>query len=295
MGFDSILLKPFTSEELRGTVEKGSRTASRTRADAHGWRGDPRPAAAEGIMRAVVRALQWASTGCCPSVTASCTTPSSSASPVPGSPGRGARARREERARRATPRRARAGRRLRSGQLHVRARRGRLFHDRPRGVRRARRVAREKRRAKRLANLAFRHGELAEGAGGRDGSFDVVVSIHGLYVHPSLNAPARGAAGAQAGRLRRVRQPTRHVGHWSTFRDIKNRDGLRAAMASLLWLVPNSIFEIARKRIGPHYWDEHKFATNLKAAGFTVLGTRRTFLNGASVLVWRVGASRRRE
>jgi len=111
-------------------------------------------------------------------------------------------------------------------------------------------LAREKRRAKRLANLAFRHGELAEGAGGRDASFDVVVSIHGLYVHP---------------------EPLTL---------------LRAAMASLLWLVPNSIFEIARKRIGPHYWDEHEFATNLKAAGLTVLETRRTFLNGASVLVW---------
>jgi len=69
-------------------------------------------------------------------------------------------------------------------------------------------------------------------------------------------------------------------------REIQNRDGLRAAIASLLWLVPNSIFELARMRIGPHYWDETQFAANLKTAGLTVLGTRRTFLNGASVLVW---------
>jgi SAM-dependent methyltransferase len=148
-------------------------------------------------------------------------------------------------------------------------------------------LAREKRRAKRLANLAFRHGELAEGAGGRDGSFDVVVSIHGLYVHPEPLTLLREARRVlKPGGCAVFVNPTRHVGHWSTFRDIKNRDGLRAAMASLLWLVPNSIFEIARKRIGPHYWDEHEFATNLKAAGLTVLGTRRTFLNGASVLVW---------
>ena len=80
--------------------------------------------------------------------------------------------------------------------------------------------------------------------------------------------------------------PSRNVGQWSTFRDIKKRDGMRAAFASLLWLIPNSIFELARKRIGPHYWDETQFAAHLTAAGFTVLATRRSFLNGASVLVW---------
>jgi hypothetical protein len=80
--------------------------------------------------------------------------------------------------------------------------------------------------------------------------------------------------------------PARHVGHWSTFKEIKTRDGMRPAFASLLWLVPNSIFELARKRIGPHYWDEAQFAANVQAAGLTVLATHRTFLNGASVLVW---------
>ena len=148
-------------------------------------------------------------------------------------------------------------------------------------------LAREKRRAKRLANLAFRHGELAAGAGGRDASFDAVVSIHGLYVHPEPFTLLREARRVlKPGGHAVFVNPTRHVGQWSTFRDIKIRDGMRAALASLLWLVPNSIFEVARKRIGPHYWDEHEFAANLKAAGFTVLATRRTFLNGASVLVW---------
>jgi SAM-dependent methyltransferase len=148
-------------------------------------------------------------------------------------------------------------------------------------------LAREKRRAKRLANLAFRHGELAEGAGGRDASFDTVVSIHGLYVHPQPLALLREARRVlKPGGHAVFVNPTRHVGHWSTFRDIKKRDGMRRALASLLWLVPNSIFELARKRIGPHYWDENEFAANLKSAGFTVLAMRRTFLNGASVLVW---------
>jgi SAM-dependent methyltransferase len=148
-------------------------------------------------------------------------------------------------------------------------------------------LAREKRRAKRLANLSFRHGELAEGAGGRDASFDAVVSIHGLYVHPAPLTLLREARRVlKPGGHAVFVNPTRHIGHWSTFREIERRDGMRAALASLLWLVPNSIFELARKRIGPHYWDAAEFAANLREAGLTVLATRRTFLNGASVLVW---------
>jgi SAM-dependent methyltransferase len=148
-------------------------------------------------------------------------------------------------------------------------------------------LAREKRRAKRLANLAFRHGDLADGAGIRDASFDEVISIHSLYVHPEPETLLKEAY--------RILKPgghaifvnhTRQVAQWSTFREIKSRDGVKSALSSLLWLVPNSIFEAARRRIGPHYWDETHFATNLRAAGFTVLETRRTFLNDASLLVW---------
>jgi len=148
-------------------------------------------------------------------------------------------------------------------------------------------LAREKRRAKRLANLAFRHGDLADGAGIRDASFDEIVSIHSLYVHPQPETLLKEA--------HRILKPgghaifvnhTRHVGQWSTFRELKGRDGLKPALASLLWLVPNSIFEAARRRIGPHYWDEARFAAKLRAVGFRVLETRRTFLNGASLLVW---------
>src|SRR5262249_43376108 len=44
-------------------------------------------------------------------------------------------------------------------------------------------LAREKRRAKRLANLAFTHGDLAVSAMLRDASFDQVVNVHSLYAH----------------------------------------------------------------------------------------------------------------
>ena len=149
-------------------------------------------------------------------------------------------------------------------------------------------VAREKRRARRLANVAFRHGDLAEGAGIRDASFDEVVSVHTLYVHPQPETLLREAY--------RILKPgghaifvnhTRHVAPWATFREIKRREGVRQALSSLLlWMVPNSIFETARRRIGPHYWDEARLGANLRAAGFTVLEMRRTFLNGASLLAW---------
>jgi len=148
-------------------------------------------------------------------------------------------------------------------------------------------VAREKRRAKRLANLTFRHGDLADGAGIREATFDGLVSIHSLYVHPEPQTLLKEAY--------RILKPgghaifvnhTRQVAQWSTFREIKRRDGIRPALSSLLWLVPNSIFEAARRRIGPHYWDEARFGANLHAAGFRVLQARRTFVNGASLLMW---------
>ena len=136
-------------------------------------------------------------------------------------------------------------------------------------------LAREKRRAKRLATLAFRRGDLADGAGIREASFDEVVSIHSLYVHPQPETLLKEAY--------RILKPG---GHAIFVNQIKRRDGIKPALSSLLWLVPNSIFEAARRRIGPHYWDETRFSTNLRAAGFTVLQARRTFINGASLLMW---------
>ncbi|HEU5324133.1 MAG TPA: methyltransferase domain-containing protein [Methylomirabilota bacterium] len=148
-------------------------------------------------------------------------------------------------------------------------------------------LAREKRRSRRLANVAFRQGDLASGASFRDGVFDDVVSVHTLYAHAQ---PLRLLAEAH-----RVLKPgghavlvnhTRQVGPWSTFRQIREHDGSAAALRALVWLLPNAIFETARRPIGPHYWDEDEFAAHVRDAGFVVLDVRRTFLNGASLLVW---------
>jgi len=79
---------------------------------------------------------------------------------------------------------------------------------------------------------------------------------------------------------------TRRVWLRSTVRAVKRRDGTGAALRSLLWVLPNSIFEATRKRVRPQYWEETEFAAQLKAAGFTVLELRRTFFEGASLLAW---------
>ncbi|PYM68801.1 MAG: hypothetical protein DME03_23620 [Candidatus Rokuibacteriota bacterium] len=147
--------------------------------------------------------------------------------------------------------------------------------------------AKGKRRARHLANLTFRQGDLTRGNTFRDGAFDQVVSIHALYAHPTPDRLLREAY--------RVLKPgghavfvnhTRRIGQWPTLREIARRDGLAAALQGLLWVLLDSIFEATRERVGPHYWDEATFSARLGQAGFAVLDMRRTFLGGASLLVW---------
>jgi SAM-dependent methyltransferase len=154
-------------------------------------------------------------------------------------------------------------------------------------------LAREKRRARRLANLAFSQGDLARAPGLRDASFDQIVNVHSLYAHADPQALLAHA--------RRVLKPGGHaifVNHTGpvqvrrTFAELRGRAGLEAALRCLLlWLLPHGLFDAARRRTGPHYWSEATFTARLRAAGFTVLETRRTFLNGASLLVWATAES----
>jgi SAM-dependent methyltransferase len=145
-------------------------------------------------------------------------------------------------------------------------------------------VARETRRARGLTNLAFSKLETDAFA---DGEFDQIVSIHGLYVHPTPERVVREAA--------RLLKPGGHaifVNHlgrfapWATFRAAARSGGFFPALATLLWLVPNTLFEAARRPVGPHYWDESEFTRQLASAGLTVLELRRTFLAGGSLLAW---------
>jgi SAM-dependent methyltransferase len=146
--------------------------------------------------------------------------------------------------------------------------------------------AKEQRRVRHLSNVTFRHGDLAAGTTFRDSTFDQVVSLHALYVHPAPDRLLREAhrvlkPGGQAVFVNH----TRRIGWWSTLRELARRDGLRAALHAILWVLPGSLFESARRRIGPRHWDEDTFAGELCRAGFSVEEIRRTFRRGASLLV----------
>lgn len=148
-------------------------------------------------------------------------------------------------------------------------------------------LAREKRRAKRLANLAFSQGDLSN-AKLRDAAYDMVVNVHTLYAqaNPQLLL-AHAYRVLKPGSHALFVNHTRRVEVRATFRELRAQGGTAAAVRCLLlWLLPHRMFEAARRQIGPHYWSEDEFGRNLGAAGFEVLEMRRTFLNGASLLVW---------
>ncbi|OLC12049.1 MAG: hypothetical protein AUH29_17605 [Candidatus Rokubacteria bacterium 13_1_40CM_69_27] len=148
-------------------------------------------------------------------------------------------------------------------------------------------LAREKRRAHRLGNLAFWHADLAEGKTLREGVFDAIVDVHSLYAHPAPHQKLGEAFRVlKSGGHAIFVNHTRRVGLCSTFAETRRREGWAAALGCLRWVVPNAVFEAARKPVGPHYWSEDQFASALRKAGFTVLEMRRTFLHGASLLAW---------
>lgn len=145
-------------------------------------------------------------------------------------------------------------------------------------------IARETRRARGLTNISFSRLDMDAFA---DAEFDQVVSIHSLYTDPAPEVALAQAA--------RVLKPGGHavfVNHVrrfplvQTFRAAKKTAGWLYALGTLLWLIPNLLFELTRRPIGPHYWDEAQLAERFAGAGLTVLQLRRTFLDGGSVLVW---------
>jgi SAM-dependent methyltransferase len=145
-------------------------------------------------------------------------------------------------------------------------------------------IARETRRARRLTHVSFSRLDMDAFA---DAEFDQVVSIHSLYTDPAPEVVLAQAA--------RVLKPGGHavfVNHVrrfplvQTFRAARRTAGWVYALGALLWLIPNCVFELTRRPVGPHYWDETQLTERFSAVGLTVLQLRRTFLDGGSVLVW---------
>ena len=144
-------------------------------------------------------------------------------------------------------------------------------------------VAREKRRSRHLGNVSFSRADVAAFG---DGHFDQVLSIHGLYVQPDPERIVREVARV----LRDGGQAifVNHTGRFAvgpTLRAATRTEGAMGALRALLWLLPNRVFEAARRPLGPHYWDERRFRAELADAGFTVVEVRPTFLADGSLLV----------
>jgi 2-polyprenyl-3-methyl-5-hydroxy-6-metoxy-1,4-benzoquinol methylase len=146
-------------------------------------------------------------------------------------------------------------------------------------------LAQEKRRAQHLPNVAFTHGDLTRDSPFPVDHFDQLINVHFLYAHenPTVVLGAAYRVLKRGGHAIFVNL-TRRVPVWTTFESTRATRGLRAALHSLLWVLPNSIFETLRHRSGPYYWDEAEFGANLRQAGFEVLELRRTFFDNASLL-----------
>jgi SAM-dependent methyltransferase len=135
-------------------------------------------------------------------------------------------------------------------------------------------------------DLAFHHLDIADGRVPGAGTYDVLVSMHTLYWHPRPEAMLEACRralrpGGHAVFLTYTRPA--HVGR--TFGDVRRADGFLPALRSLRWLVPTALFESLR-RCDHRYLNEPEFHAVLRAAGFDVLESRRTFLAGISLLVW---------
>ena len=149
-------------------------------------------------------------------------------------------------------------------------------------------LAQEKRRARQVPNVAFKRADLVEERPFPANHFDQVVNVHFLYAHPDPDAILREAAHVLApGGHGIFVNLTRRVWVRPTFERIRAQAGWGAALGSLLWMVPNALFEALRpRRTGPHYWSEAQFTEHLNAAGFEVIELRRTFFEDASLLAW---------
>jgi SAM-dependent methyltransferase len=110
--------------------------------------------------------------------------------------------------------------------------------------------------------------------------------MHTLYWHPEPRALLDACRRALRPDGRAVFLTyARRASVARTFRDIRARDGLGAAVEALRWLVPTAAFERFRD-CEPRYLSRGEFHAALEQSGFQVLESRDTFLAGISLLVW---------
>jgi SAM-dependent methyltransferase len=148
------------------------------------------------------------------------------------------------------------------------------------------RTARERGALLTGARADFQHVDVATQPVPGAGTYDVVVSMHTLYWHPKpaalLQSCRRALRPGGHGVFLTYSRPAR-VGR--TFRELRQRHGLAAAVGALRWLVPTALFECFRD-YEPHYMSQEEFHDALRHAGFEVLEARRSFLAEISLLAW---------
>jgi 2-polyprenyl-3-methyl-5-hydroxy-6-metoxy-1,4-benzoquinol methylase len=147
-------------------------------------------------------------------------------------------------------------------------------------------IAREKRRARNVANLAFHRVDIGADEVPWRGAFDFAVSLHTLYWHPHpdrvLTATRRALRPGGHALVLNYARPPRVI---PTFQTIKARQGLGAALGALRWLLPTALFESSRD-YEPHYTEPEALRDALTEAGFEVLEAKQTFLADISCLAW---------
>ena len=168
-------------------------------------------------------------------------------------------------------------------------------------------IAREKRRARNVPNVAFHRLDI----GGDDlpwrDTFDFAVSLHTLYWHPrplQVLVATLGALKPGAHALFRSRAlicwrwilpvavrgiPSTKKSAFGTLneasRSLQWSSSSRLSTDALRWLVPTAIFERFRD-YEPHYTDADEFRALLRRAGFEILEAKQTFLADISCLAW---------
>lgn len=136
------------------------------------------------------------------------------------------------------------------------------------------------------ANPVFQHVDVARDAVPEAGTYDVLVSMHTLYWHPSPHAVLEACRWVLKpgghGVFLTYARPARVA---RTFRRIRQMQGTSAALRALRWLVPTAAFETFRQ-YEPQYLTREEFGHVLGRAGFEVLELREVFLAGLSLLAW---------
>ena len=147
-------------------------------------------------------------------------------------------------------------------------------------------IAREKRRARNVANVAFHRVDIGGDEVPWREAFDFAVSLHTLYWHPRpaqvLAATRRALRPGGHALFLNYSRPARVL---PTFKTIRASEGWGAALGALRWLLPTALFEGFRSYT-PHYTEADALHGLLADAGFEILETRRTFLADISCLAW---------